>query len=55
LKHLPSEILMSTGDTVDAALVRVDRNEPVTIPSLPNARDWDAADLCNCYNSVFLA
>jgi short-subunit dehydrogenase len=42
LKHLPSEILMSTGDMVDAALVGFDRNEPVTIPSLPNAQDWDA-------------
>lgn len=42
LKHLPSQIIMSTADMVDAALVGFDRGELVTIPSLPNAQDWDA-------------
>ena len=42
LNQLPSEIIMSTADMVDAALVGFDRHELVTIPSLPNARDWDA-------------
>ena len=42
LNQLPSEIIMSTEDMVDAALVGFDRNELVTIPSLPNVQEWDA-------------
>jgi hypothetical protein len=35
--------VMEAGDLVDAALVGFDRGELVTIPSLPDAKDWDAA------------
>lgn len=34
--------VMEVGDLVDAALVGFDRREPVTIPPLPNADQWDA-------------
>lgn len=40
LSHLPSEIVMSAEDMVDAALVGLDKNELVTIPSLPEEKDW---------------
>jgi short-subunit dehydrogenase len=42
LQHLPSSIVMSAGDMVDAALAGLDQGEFVTIPSLPNAADWQA-------------
>ncbi|MCE9648072.1 MAG: SDR family oxidoreductase [Parvibaculum sp.] len=35
--------VMDAGDLVDAALVGFDRGELVTIPSLPDAKDWEAA------------
>jgi uncharacterized protein len=41
VQHLPSEIVMQAEDMVDASLVGFDRNELVTIPSLPEAADWD--------------
>lgn len=34
--------VMEVGDLVDAALVGFDRREPVTIPPLPDAGQWDA-------------
>lgn len=34
--------VMEVGDLVDAALVGFDRREPVTIPPLPDATQWDA-------------
>ena len=34
--------LMEVGDLVDAALVGFDRREPVTIPPLPDAAQWEA-------------
>lgn len=34
--------VMEVGELVDAALVGFDRREPVTIPPLPDAADWDA-------------
>jgi uncharacterized protein len=40
--HLPSEIVMQADDMVDAALAGFDQGEIVTIPSLPDAADWDA-------------
>jgi short-subunit dehydrogenase len=40
--HLPSEIVMQADDMVDAALAGLDLGEHVTIPSLPDAADWDA-------------
>jgi uncharacterized protein len=42
VEHLPGEIVMSTGDMVDAALAGLDSGELVTIPSLPDAADWQA-------------
>jgi short-subunit dehydrogenase len=42
VEHLPSEIVMSTDDMVDAALAGLDQGELVTIPSLPDAADWHA-------------
>lgn len=42
LKHLPTEIVMSAEDMVDAALAGLDLGELVTIPSLPAAADWNA-------------
>ena len=42
VEHLPGEIVMSTGDMVDAALAGLDQGELITIPSLPDAADWQA-------------
>ncbi|MGA1801573.1 SDR family NAD(P)-dependent oxidoreductase [Rhizobium sp. HT1-10] len=36
--------VMEVGDLVDAALVGFDRREPVTIPPLHDASQWDAFD-----------
>ncbi|HEX6704082.1 MAG TPA: SDR family oxidoreductase [Albitalea sp.] len=44
VSHLPSEIVMKAEEMVDAALVGFDRKELVTIPSLPDAADWDRFD-----------
>ncbi len=44
LKHLPEEIVMSAEEMVDAALSGLDQGELITIPSLPDAREWDAFD-----------
>ena len=41
-EKLPPQIVMQSDDLVDAALVGFDWGEFVTIPSLPNAFDWDA-------------
>ena len=42
VENLPAEIVMSADDMVDAALAGLDLGELVTIPSLPDAADWDA-------------
>jgi len=39
-KNLPSEIVMTAEDMVDASLVGLDQGEPVTIPSLQNGDEW---------------
>jgi uncharacterized protein len=39
--HLPSAIVMSPEDLVDAALAGLDQGEVVTIPSLANKAEWD--------------
>jgi uncharacterized protein len=39
--QLPSDMVMRSDDLVDAALAGYDRGELVTIPSLPDAADWD--------------
>ncbi len=40
--HLPQSIVMTTDDLVDAALAGLDQGELVTVPSLPEAADWEA-------------
>jgi hypothetical protein len=41
IEVLPSEMVMSSEDLVDAALAGLDLGEFVTVPSLPEAADWD--------------
>ena len=38
---LPAGTVMSAEDLVDAALAGLDRDEAITIPSLPDVRDWE--------------
>jgi uncharacterized protein len=42
VEHLPSQIVMSAQDMVDASLAGLDQGELITIPSLPDAADWQA-------------
>jgi short-subunit dehydrogenase len=42
VKHLPTAIVMPAEEMVDAALAGFDQGEFVTIPSLPDAADWEA-------------
>jgi uncharacterized protein len=39
--QLPTEIVMSADDLVDAALAGLDLGETVTIPALPSQAEWD--------------
>ncbi|MFJ4195326.1 SDR family NAD(P)-dependent oxidoreductase [Pseudomonas sp. NPDC089534] len=39
---IPAEMIMEAGEMVDAALAGLDQGELVTIPSLPDAGDWQA-------------
>jgi short-subunit dehydrogenase len=39
--QIPAEMVMEAGEMVDAALSGLDQGELVTIPSLPDAGDWD--------------
>jgi len=41
LEHVPSEIVMPAEAMVDAALTGLDLGEQFTIPSLPDASDWE--------------
>jgi hypothetical protein len=41
VEHLPGAIVMPAAEMVDAALAGFDRGELVTIPSLPDAADWE--------------
>jgi short-subunit dehydrogenase len=41
VEHLPQQIVMTAEDMVDAALAGLDQGELVTIPSLPDAADWE--------------
>jgi short-subunit dehydrogenase len=40
--QIPAEMVMEAGEMVDAALSGLDQGELVTIPSLPDAADWNA-------------
>lgn len=42
LSKLPSEMFMKVDELVDAALAGLDAGELITIPSLPDAREWQA-------------
>ena len=42
IEHLPSQIVMTADDLVDAALTGLDQGELVTIPSLPELSEWNA-------------
>lgn len=42
VENLPESIVMSADDLVDAALAGLDQGEVATIPSLPDAADWNA-------------
>jgi short-subunit dehydrogenase len=42
VEHLPQEIVMPVGDMVGAALAGLDQGEFATVPSLPDAADWQA-------------
>jgi short-subunit dehydrogenase len=44
VESLPPEMLMDADDMVGAALAGLDAGELVTIPSLPDAADWDRMD-----------
>jgi len=41
VEHLPSEIVMTAEDLVDASLAGLDQHELITIPSLPEIADWE--------------
>jgi short-subunit dehydrogenase len=44
VSNLPTEIVMSAQDVVDAAIAGLDQGETVTIPSLEDKAEWDAYD-----------
>jgi short-subunit dehydrogenase len=44
LNSLPAEMIMEAGEMVDAALAGFDQGERVTVPSLPDAGDWQRLD-----------
>lgn len=39
--HLPAEMFMSVDELVDGALAGLDLGEAITIPSLPDAGEWE--------------
>jgi len=41
VEHLPSEIVMTAEDMVDASLAGLDQHELITIPSLPDIAEWE--------------
>ena len=41
MHNLPSELVMTTENLVDAALSGLDQGELVTIPALPDKAEWD--------------
>lgn len=44
VEHLPQEIVMSSEDMVDAALVGLDQGELITIPPLADIEQWNRYD-----------
>ena len=49
VQHLPQEWVMSAEEMVDASLAGLDQHELISIPSLPDAADWEK------FNSARLA
>jgi hypothetical protein len=41
VEQLPSEIVMTAEDMVDASLAGLDQHELITIPALPDSADWE--------------
>lgn len=41
VQHLPNDWVMTSEDMVDASLAGLDKNELITIPSLPDSADWE--------------
>jgi short-subunit dehydrogenase len=41
VEQLPSEIVMTAEDMVDASLAGLDQHEVITIPALPDFADWE--------------
>jgi short-subunit dehydrogenase len=41
MEDLPSEIVMTAEDMVDASLTGLDQHELITIPTLPDVTDWE--------------
>src|SRR5271170_7608901 len=41
VEDLPSEIVMTAENMVDASLAGLDQHELITIPALPDSADWD--------------
>jgi len=41
VEELPTEIVMTAEDMVDASLAGLDQHELITIPSLPDIADWE--------------
>ena len=41
MEHLPSEIVMTVENMVDASLAGLDQGELITIPSLPELASWE--------------
>ena len=41
VENLPSEIVMTAEDMVDASLAGLDQHELITIPALPDTADWE--------------
>jgi uncharacterized protein len=45
IEQLPAEIVMTAEDMVDASLAGLDQHEAITIPALPDVRDWEAFEM----------
>lgn len=44
LARIPAHMIMEVDEMVDAALAGYDQNEVITIPSLPDAKEWRGLD-----------
>ncbi|SHN33977.1 SDR family oxidoreductase [Rhizobacter sp. OV335] len=55
VEHLPSEIVMSAEDMVDASLVAFDQGEVVTIPALPDLAVWQSFEAARAALGPFLS